>query len=39
MKIPFVSFEKQYIETKEDILLSIEKAIDSKLVHIRTKSY
>ena len=30
MKIPFVSFEKQYIETKVDILLSIEKAIDSK---------
>ena len=30
MKIPFISFEKQYTETKEDILLSIEKAIDSK---------
>ena len=30
MKIPFVSFEKQHTETKEDILLSIEKAIDSK---------
>ena len=30
MKIPFVSFEKQLTETKEDTLLEIEKVIDSK---------
>lgn len=30
MKIPFVSFEQKFLETKQNILLAIEKVIDSK---------